>query len=154
MPNKRRRLVGRVVSDKMQKTVVVAIERRKVHRVYKKVVRTTKKVMAHDETDAIGVGALVQIVESRPLSRHKRWVVEKVLEEAGARILQPIGGEVETHPEAPVDETVAENGVEEEAPVDEVSAENGTGEEAVVDEVEVEDAAPADEDAGEEDEES
>ncbi len=99
MPNKRRRLIGRVVSDKMQKTVVVAIERRKVHRVYKKVIITTKKVMAHDESDAIGVGTLVQLVESRPLSRHKRWVVEKVLEEPGARVLEPVAGEVALSPE-------------------------------------------------------
>jgi small subunit ribosomal protein S17 len=140
----------------MQKTVVVSIERRKVHRVYKKVVRTTKKVMAHDETDAIGVGALVQIVESRPLSRHKRWVVEKVLEEAGARILQPVAGEVELHPEAPVEaveEVVAENGAQDETTEDEVSAENGTGEEAVVDEVEGEEGS-SDEEAGEEDDKS
>jgi small subunit ribosomal protein S17 len=118
MPNKRRRLVGRVVSDKMQKTVVVAIERRKMHRVYKKVVTHTKKVMAHDETDAIGVGALVQLVESRPLSRHKRWVVEKVLEEVGARVLQPVTGEVEIHPETPSEP--------DEAPADEVDVEDET----------------------------
>ena len=79
MANNRRRLVGRVVSDKMDKTVVVVIENRKMHRVYKKVVRTTKKVMAHDETNAVPVGALVRVVESRPLSKHKRWVVEEVL---------------------------------------------------------------------------
>jgi small subunit ribosomal protein S17 len=100
----------------MQKTVVVAIEQRKVHRVYKKVVKTTKKVMAHDETDAIGIGALVQVVESKPLSKRKRWVVEKVLEEAGARVLQPVAGEVEVHPEI-ADE--AENGAEPEAEADE-----------------------------------
>lgn len=79
MPNNRRRLVGRVVSDKMQKTVVVEIERRKMHRVYKKIVITTKRVMAHDESDQIPVGAVVRIVESRPISRNKRWVVEEVL---------------------------------------------------------------------------
>ena len=108
MANKRRRLVGRVVSDKMQKTVVVAIERRKVHRVYKKVVITTKKVMAHDESDAIGIGTLVQLVESRPLSRHKRWVVEKVLEEPGARVLEPVAGEVNVNPEEPADEQASQ----------------------------------------------
>lgn len=81
MANKRRRLVGRVTSDKMQKTVTVAIERRTLHPVYKKVVKSTKKVLAHDESDAIKVGAVVQIVESRPLSARKRWVVEKVLSE-------------------------------------------------------------------------
>jgi small subunit ribosomal protein S17 len=81
MANKRRRLVGRVTSDKMQKTVTVAIERRTMHPVYKKVVKSTKKVLAHDESDAIKVGAVVQIVESRPLSARKRWAVEKVLSE-------------------------------------------------------------------------
>jgi small subunit ribosomal protein S17 len=79
MANNRRRLVGRVVSNKMDKTVVVAIERRRLHPLYKKVVKSTKKVMAHDESNAIEMGALVRIVESRPLSRHKRWVVEEVL---------------------------------------------------------------------------
>lgn len=79
MPNNRRRLVGRVISDKMQKTVTVAIERRTIHPIYGKVVRSTKKVMAHDESDAIRVGSIVRIVESRPLSRHKRWVVEEVI---------------------------------------------------------------------------
>jgi small subunit ribosomal protein S17 len=79
MANSRRRLIGVVVSDKMQKTVTVAIERRTLHPVYKKVVKSTKKVMAHDESDQIPVGATVKIVESRPLSRLKRWVVEEVL---------------------------------------------------------------------------
>jgi small subunit ribosomal protein S17 len=79
MVNNRRRLVGRVVSDKMQKTVVVEIERRKMHRVYKKVVITTQRFMAHDESNAVPVGAVVRIVESRPLSKNKRWVVEQVL---------------------------------------------------------------------------
>lgn len=79
MANNRRRLVGRVVSDKMEKTVTVALERRKIHPIYKKVVRTTKKVMAHDESNAIEVGAIVRIVESKPMSKNKRWVVEEVL---------------------------------------------------------------------------
>jgi small subunit ribosomal protein S17 len=80
MANNRRRLVGRVVSDKMQKTVVVLLERRKMHPIYKKVVVSTKKIMAHDETDQIPVGAVVRVVESRPISKNKRWVVEEVLE--------------------------------------------------------------------------
>jgi small subunit ribosomal protein S17 len=80
MANNRRRLIGTVVSNKMQKTIVVEIERRKLHPVYKKVVRTTKRLMAHDETDAIPVGAVVRVVESRPLSRHKRWAVEEVIQ--------------------------------------------------------------------------
>ena len=80
MPNNRKRLIGRVVSDKMDKTVTVAIERRRMHPLYKKVVSSTKKVKAHDETNSVPLGALVQIVESKPLSKTKRWVVEKVLE--------------------------------------------------------------------------
>ena len=80
MANNRRRLVGRVVSDKMQKTVTVAIERRTTHPVYGKVIKFTKKVMAHDETDSVKAGSLVRIVESRPLSKTKRWVVEEVLQ--------------------------------------------------------------------------
>jgi small subunit ribosomal protein S17 len=80
MGNTRRRLVGRVVSDKMEKTVTVMLERRKMHRVYKKVVGTSKKVMAHDESNSVPVGAIVRIVESRPLSKNKRWVVEAVLD--------------------------------------------------------------------------
>jgi small subunit ribosomal protein S17 len=95
MANNRRRLIGTVVSDKMQKTVVVEIERRKLHPVYKKVVRTTKRVMAHDESDSIPVGAMVRIVESRPLSRHKRWAVEEVLQD-GAGVLPQIDAVDET----------------------------------------------------------
>ena len=79
--NKRRRIIGRVVSDKSDKTVTVAIERRTMHPVYKKVVKSTKKVYAHDEGNEVKVGAVVRLVESRPLSKTKRWVVEQVLEE-------------------------------------------------------------------------
>lgn len=81
MANSRRRLIGRVVSDKMQNTVTVAIERRNMHPVYKKVVKSTRKVYAHDESNSIPVGAVVRIVESRPLSKLKRWVVEEVIDQ-------------------------------------------------------------------------
>ena len=86
MPNNRKRLQGRVVSDKMDKTVVVAIERRTMHRVYKKIVTSTKKVMAHDENNEVPVGAVVRLVESKPLSKRKRWVVEEVLEVPGLEL--------------------------------------------------------------------
>ena len=79
MANNRRRLVGRVVSNKMDKTVAVLIERRKMHRIYKKVIVTSKKVMAHDESDQIPMGAVVRLVESKPISKRKRWVVEEVV---------------------------------------------------------------------------
>jgi small subunit ribosomal protein S17 len=101
MANDRRRLIGRVVSDKMEKTVVVAIERRKSHPVYKKVIKSTKKVYAHDESNAVEVGSVVQLVESKPLSRTKRWVVEVVLEGPGGKVLEPIVGAVEA--EAPAE---------------------------------------------------
>lgn len=80
MPNNRRRLIGRVIRNSMDKTVVVEIETTKRHPLYKKVIRTTVKQMAHDESNEIPVGALVQIVESRPISKTKRWVVEEVME--------------------------------------------------------------------------
>jgi small subunit ribosomal protein S17 len=99
MANNRRRLIGTVVSDKMNKTVVVEIERRKMHRVYKKVVKLTKRVMAHDESNAVGIGSVVRVVESRPMSKNKRWVVEAVLQTAEGVILEteqavePAGGD-------------------------------------------------------------
>jgi small subunit ribosomal protein S17 len=79
---KRRQLVGTVVSDKMDKTVVVTVERRYRHQLYEKVVRSAKKYMAHDEENACHVGDKVQIVETRPYSRRKRWAVEAILERA------------------------------------------------------------------------
>lgn len=82
MRERRKRLVGRVVSDKMDKTVVVVVERTKRHPLYGKVIRVRKKFYAHDEENACREGDVVQIVESRPLSRLKRWVVEEIVERA------------------------------------------------------------------------
>ncbi len=76
----RKRLTGRVTSDKMDKTVVVEVERLQRHRLYGKVLKRTKKYMAHDEENACRSGDLVRIVESRPLSRRKHWVVEEIME--------------------------------------------------------------------------
>lgn len=76
--NTRRRLIGVVTSDKMDKTVVVEINRTFRHRLYKKVVSSRKRVMAHDELGC-QIGDHVQIVESQPISRRKRWVVEQIL---------------------------------------------------------------------------
>ncbi len=84
MREQRKRLVGRVTSDKMQKTVVVSVETLKRHPLYNKVIRRTAKYKAHNPNDAAKLGDLVQIVESQPLSREKRWAVEKVLEKAEA----------------------------------------------------------------------
>ena len=76
------RLSGRVVSDKMEKTVVVAVERRVSHAMYGKGQRKTSRFFAHDESNEIRIGDRVDIVESRPLSRRKRWVVTRVVEKA------------------------------------------------------------------------
>lgn len=79
----RKSLVGRIVSDKMDKTVVVRVDRLFRHRRYQKVIRDTKKYKAHDEDNACRMGDLVRIIESRPLSREKRWVVQEILESEG-----------------------------------------------------------------------
>ena len=71
----KRILEGVVVSDKMDKTVVVEVERRVQHPVYKKFIRKSKRYHAHDESNAIKAGETVRIIESRPLSKTKRWVV-------------------------------------------------------------------------------
>ncbi|MCX7758339.1 MAG: 30S ribosomal protein S17 [bacterium] len=82
MRTNKKKFVGVVVSDKMDKTVVVKVERNKMHPKYKKVVKTYKKFYAHDENNECSEGDKVLIIESRPLSRLKKWVVIKVLEKA------------------------------------------------------------------------
>ncbi len=78
-----RTLQGRVVSDKMQKTVVVAVERLVRHAVYRKTIKRTSRFMAHDELGA-RLGDRVRIVESRPRSARKRWTVEEIVQKAVA----------------------------------------------------------------------
>jgi small subunit ribosomal protein S17 len=73
---------GMVVSDKMDKTVVVAVEDRVKHAVYSKVIRRTSRLKAHDESNEVGVGDRVLIMETRPLSATKRWRVVQVIEKA------------------------------------------------------------------------
>jgi small subunit ribosomal protein S17 len=82
----RKRLVGNVVSDKMDKTVVVSVERKVRHLRYGKVVQRVKKYKAHDEQNACRIGDMVRIVESRPMSREKRWVVEQIVKRAGEQM--------------------------------------------------------------------
>ncbi|OGP55299.1 MAG: 30S ribosomal protein S17 [Deltaproteobacteria bacterium RBG_13_52_11b] len=79
---KRKTLVGVVSSDKMDKTVVVAVNRLVLHPVYKKYIRKKKKVKAHDERNACHVGDKVLLIETRPLSKEKRWRVKEILERA------------------------------------------------------------------------
>ena len=80
--NLRKVRVGRVVSDKMNKTVVIAIEDNVKHPVYGKIIKRTLKVHAHDEENACGIGDKVEITETRPLSKTKRWRVVEIIEKA------------------------------------------------------------------------
>jgi small subunit ribosomal protein S17 len=74
--------VGKVVSNKMDKTIVVAEEKQVAHPIYKKYYKTTKKFMAHDESNECGIGDTVRIMETRPLSAKKRWRLVEIIERA------------------------------------------------------------------------
>ena len=80
--NLRKIRVGKVVSDKMDKTVVVAIEDNVKHPLYKKIIKNTIRLKAHDENNICGIGDRVQIMETRPLSKDKRWRVVEIIEKA------------------------------------------------------------------------
>jgi small subunit ribosomal protein S17 len=79
---RRKTRIGYVVSDKMQKTIVVELEDRMRHPLYGKIIRTTKKVKAHDENSSAGIGDRVSLMETRPLSATKRWRLVEILEKA------------------------------------------------------------------------
>jgi len=80
--NMRKTVIGKVVSDKMDKTIVVAIEDSVKHKLYNKIVKRTVKYKAHDEENVCGVGDRVKIMETRPLSRDKRWRLVEIVEKA------------------------------------------------------------------------
>ncbi|MCL2387157.1 MAG: 30S ribosomal protein S17 [Defluviitaleaceae bacterium] len=80
--NLRKTRVGKVVSDKMDKTIVVAVENRVRHPVIGKIVKRTYKLKAHDETNSCGIGDRVRVMETRPLSKEKRWRLVTILEKA------------------------------------------------------------------------
>ncbi|MBR6505066.1 MAG: 30S ribosomal protein S17 [Clostridia bacterium] len=80
--NLRKVMIGKVVSDKMDKTVVVAVETSVRHKMYNKIVKRTYKLKAHDETNDCKVGDTVKVMETRPLSKDKRWRVVEVIERA------------------------------------------------------------------------
>jgi len=82
---RKKELVGRVVSDRMDKTIVVSVQSLRHHRLYQRTMRLTKKFMAHDEPNECKTGDLVRIQESRPISRHKTWRVISVIERAAER---------------------------------------------------------------------
>lgn len=78
----RKTRIGTVVSDKMDKTITIAIERKVPHPIYKKYFKKTTKLMAHDEKNESGIGDKVKIMETRPLSKNKRWRLVEVVEKA------------------------------------------------------------------------
>ena len=78
----RKTRVGKVVSDKMDKTVVVIAEDRVAHKTYKKIIGRTYRLKAHDENNECGVGDIVRVMETRPLSKDKRWRVVEIVEKA------------------------------------------------------------------------
>ena len=99
---KRKTKVGRVVSDRMDKTIVVSVERLARHRLYKRVIRLTTKFKAHDETNDARIGDTVLIEESRPMSATKRWRLVSVIQRAGEHGLpgEAVVGEEEAVTEA------------------------------------------------------
>ncbi|MCL0060495.1 30S ribosomal protein S17 [Dehalococcoidia bacterium] len=92
----RKTLVGNVVSNKMDKTVVVMVTTRRQHPRYKKYIEDSRKFKAHDEANACNVGDRVKIVETRPLSREKRWRVAEVLPEEAVTEILPEGSTEES----------------------------------------------------------
>ena len=82
MRERKKILVGRVLSNRMDKTATVVVERKKRHPLYGKVITMRKKYKAHDAENSCQIGDMVKMIESRPLSREKRWVVTEILERA------------------------------------------------------------------------
>lgn len=93
MESQRKRLIGEVVSDKMEKTVVVLVRQTRRHPLYGKVIRVTKRYKAHDEANTCHTGDHVRIVESRPFSKDKHWLVEEILQRAEQMDKTPLRAE-------------------------------------------------------------
>ncbi|MEI7640356.1 MAG: 30S ribosomal protein S17 [bacterium] len=94
--NKRKIVTGTVTSDKMDKTVTVAIQRLVKHVLYKKYIKRTTTMLAHDEKEECGIGDTVEIKEVRPMSKNKKWLVVKILKKgigAGDTILDEVGSD-------------------------------------------------------------
>jgi small subunit ribosomal protein S17 len=80
--NSRKERIGKVVSNKMQKSITIAIDRKVKHPIYGKFMKKTTKLMAHDEKNVAGIGDVVRIMETRPLSKNKRWRLVEIVEKA------------------------------------------------------------------------
>jgi small subunit ribosomal protein S17 len=78
----RKEIVGRVTSNKMDKSIVIAVERKVKHPIYKKFLKKTSKFMAHDEKNEANIGDMVEVMETRPLSKNKKWRLVKIIERA------------------------------------------------------------------------
>jgi len=89
METKRKTRIGRVVSNKMDKTVIVAVETAKHHRLYKKTIKKAVKHTAHDAKNECGEGDIVRIIETRPLSKEKRWRVAEIITRKELAEVQP-----------------------------------------------------------------
>jgi small subunit ribosomal protein S17 len=102
---RRKSMVGKVVSTKMDKTAVVAVERRQPHPLYHKIIRSTKRYKAHDAENTATLGDVVRIVETRPLSREKRWRIAETLVRGNVAEVAPreigVPEEALLHPQAP-----------------------------------------------------
>jgi len=136
---KRKAKVGRVVSDKMDKTIVVSVERLARHRIYKRVIRLTTKFKAHDEHNEAHVGDTVRIEEARPLSATKRWRLAEIVTKAGLGAGEAIVSEepetaevihMAAHPGKVEGEADAKASAEAEAPAEEAVEAPAEGEEA------------------------
>jgi small subunit ribosomal protein S17 len=136
---RRKQLIGVVVSNKMDKTAVVAVERRMRHPLYRKIIRRTKKYKAHDALNNANLGDIVRLVETRPLSKEKRWRIAEVLTKGDVAEIKPteIGTteleEVMPAREAPPVATVQDEGPQEPdaaAETEETEAAEGESEEA------------------------
>ena len=94
---RRKTKVGKVIGDKMDKTVVVSVEWRQPHRIYKKNVRKWSSFKVHDQGNACNVGYTVRIIETRPLSKTKRWKIAEIVQKGDVADLQP--GDISTEPD-------------------------------------------------------
>ena len=128
---RQKEMIGRVVSNKMQKTVVVAVDKTRRHPLYKRAVRITKKYYAHDEGDSLQIGDTVRIVETRPLSKLKRWRVAEIVRPGTGAPVELNEPGVAVAPTAAIDEAAAADETEaaaDEATLDEQAADESADE--------------------------
>jgi len=119
MLKNRKKRVGRVISNKMEKTAIVVVETRRPHRLYKRIIKQMSKFMAHDENNECQIGDKVQIMEHRPISKEKRWVVTDII--SRKEVVEVLETKVET-PKAKPEKVKVEAKAEAEVTEPEVEA--------------------------------